>query len=150
MLVTDAEQLWTTGAAALRTQVSDATWKAWFEGITPVESSDGRLVLAVPNALVKERIEGRYLGLVRDVVADLSASDIDIDIVVRTQERSSDAEGEGGRESRVLSGTTEVLSKGGLTRRGKSVRPKTVGQRRYVEAIRDNTIVFSIGPAGTG
>jgi phosphate starvation-inducible PhoH-like protein len=45
---------------------------------------------------------------------------------------------------------TEVLSEAVLTRRGKSVRPKTVGQRRYVEAMRDNTIVFSIGPAGTG
>jgi phosphate starvation-inducible PhoH-like protein len=45
---------------------------------------------------------------------------------------------------------TEVLTEAVLTGRGKSVRPKTVGQKRYVEAIRDNTIVFAIGPAGTG
>lgn len=45
---------------------------------------------------------------------------------------------------------TEVLSQPVLTGRGKSIRPKTVGQRRYVEAIQKNTIVFSIGPAGTG
>ena len=115
MLVTDAEQLWTTGAAALRTQISDATWKTWFEGITPVSSADGRLVLAVPNALVKERIEGRYLGLVRDVVADASAADIDIDIVVRTDERPTDSaypDSGAGEGSKVLSGTTEVLSRG--------------------------------------
>jgi len=30
------------------------------------------------------------------------------------------------------------------------VRPKTVGQHRYIDAIRDNTLVFSVGPAGTG
>ena len=34
--------------------------------------------------------------------------------------------------------------------RGKVIRPKTVGQLRYVEAIRSHTLVFGIGPAGTG
>ncbi|MFS8640724.1 MAG: PhoH family protein [Symbiobacteriaceae bacterium] len=37
-----------------------------------------------------------------------------------------------------------------VTARGKQIRPKTLGQRRYVEAIRSNGIVFGIGPAGTG
>lgn len=37
-----------------------------------------------------------------------------------------------------------------LTYRGKAVRPKTSGQKRYVDAIRNNTITFGIGPAGTG
>jgi phosphate starvation-inducible PhoH-like protein len=45
---------------------------------------------------------------------------------------------------------TEVLRDAVLVTRGKSIRPKTVGQKKYLEAIRDNTIVFSIGPAGTG
>jgi phosphate starvation-inducible protein PhoH and related proteins len=37
-----------------------------------------------------------------------------------------------------------------LTSRGRSIKPKTVGQKKYVDAIRKNTVVFSIGPAGTG
>ncbi|MEG0070461.1 MAG: PhoH family protein [Raoultibacter sp.] len=37
-----------------------------------------------------------------------------------------------------------------LTYRGRAIRPKTAGQKRYVNAIRDNTITFGIGPAGTG
>ncbi|MBQ9955729.1 MAG: PhoH family protein, partial [Eggerthellaceae bacterium] len=37
-----------------------------------------------------------------------------------------------------------------LTYRGKAIRPKTSGQKRYVDAIRENTITFGIGPAGTG
>lgn len=37
-----------------------------------------------------------------------------------------------------------------LTTSGKPVKPKTVGQKKYVEAIRDNTVVFGVGPAGTG
>jgi phosphate starvation-inducible PhoH-like protein len=40
--------------------------------------------------------------------------------------------------------TTEVV------RGRKSVRPKTAGQKRYVDAVRDHTITFGIGPAGTG
>jgi phosphate starvation-inducible PhoH-like protein len=36
------------------------------------------------------------------------------------------------------------------THRGRRIAPKTVGQKRYVDAIRANTITFGIGPAGTG
>jgi phosphate starvation-inducible protein PhoH and related proteins len=48
------------------------------------------------------------------------------------------------KPSEVLSDTLVV------THTGKPIRPKTVGQKRYVDVIRDNTIVFSIGPAGSG
>ncbi len=37
-----------------------------------------------------------------------------------------------------------------VTARGKPVRPKTLGQKRYMESIRKNTITLGIGPAGTG
>ena len=37
-----------------------------------------------------------------------------------------------------------------LTYRGRAIRPKTAGQKRYVDAIRQNTVTFGIGPAGTG
>ncbi len=37
-----------------------------------------------------------------------------------------------------------------LTHKGKVIRPKTAGQKRYIDAIRNNTVTFGIGPAGTG
>ena len=37
-----------------------------------------------------------------------------------------------------------------LTYRGKAIRPKTPGQKRYIDAIRENTVTFCLGPAGTG
>ena len=55
--------------------------------------------------------------------------------------------------ARILSAgasPTEVLSQAILTARGKSIRPKTLGQKAYVDAMDHNTIVFGIGPAGTG
>ena len=44
----------------------------------------------------------------------------------------------------------EVLSLDILSRRGKTIRPKTLNQKSYVDAIDANTVVFGIGPAGTG
>ncbi len=54
----------------------------------------------------------------------------------------------------LRSGDTErpadVLSLDIISRRGRTIRPKTLNQKRYVDAIDENTIVFGIGPAGTG
>ncbi|MGO4957151.1 PhoH family protein [Luteococcus sp. Sow4_B9] len=44
----------------------------------------------------------------------------------------------------------EVLTHNILSNRGKTIRAKTLNQKRYVDAIDRNTIVFGIGPAGTG
>ena len=44
----------------------------------------------------------------------------------------------------------DVLSLNIISSRGRTIRPKTLNQKRYVEAIDDHTIVFGIGPAGTG
>ncbi len=44
----------------------------------------------------------------------------------------------------------DVLSLNILSRRGRTIRPKTLNQKRYVDAIDEHTIVFGIGPAGTG
>jgi phosphate starvation-inducible PhoH-like protein len=45
---------------------------------------------------------------------------------------------------------SEVLGDTLLTARGTSVAPKTVGQKRFVDAMRSSTVTFAIGPAGTG
>jgi phosphate starvation-inducible PhoH-like protein len=44
----------------------------------------------------------------------------------------------------------EVLTQNILSNRGRTIRPKTLNQKRYVDAIDKHTIVFGIGPAGTG
>ena len=59
------------------------------------------------------------------------------------------------RSLAMLTGTTgdrpaDVLTLNIVSNRGRVIRPKTVNQKKYVEAIDDNTIVFGIGPAGTG
>jgi phosphate starvation-inducible PhoH-like protein len=48
------------------------------------------------------------------------------------------------------SSPAEVLGDTALRHRGRLIRPKTPGQKAYLDAIRQNTVVFAIGPAGTG
>jgi phosphate starvation-inducible PhoH-like protein len=47
-------------------------------------------------------------------------------------------------------GSVQVLHDVVWRHRGQTVAPKTIGQKRYVDAIRTNTVTFGIGPAGTG
>jgi phosphate starvation-inducible protein PhoH and related proteins len=47
-------------------------------------------------------------------------------------------------------GAAEFLAQPILSSRGRTIRPKTLGQKNYVDAIDSHTIVFGIGPAGTG
>jgi phosphate starvation-inducible PhoH-like protein len=49
-----------------------------------------------------------------------------------------------------LQNPVEVLTHNILSSRGKTIRPKTLNQKNYVDAIDDNTVIFGIGPAGTG
>ena len=53
------------------------------------------------------------------------------------------------RSDRTLS-PSQLLTANILSTRGKAIRAKTLNQKRYVDAIDQNTIVFGIGPAGTG
>jgi len=53
-------------------------------------------------------------------------------------------------QSAVPERPAEVLTLNILSNRGRTIRPKTVNQKRYVDAIDAHTIVFGIGPAGTG
>ncbi|MEB8343543.1 PhoH family protein [Streptomyces endophyticus] len=55
------------------------------------------------------------------------------------------ADGSDGQET-----PAEVLTQNILSSRGRTIRPKTLNQKRYVDAIDKHTIVFGIGPAGTG
>jgi phosphate starvation-inducible protein PhoH and related proteins len=71
---------------------------------------------------------------------------VSVDSVRRTVEMLSDDDADG----RLGESPAEVLSLDILSRRGRTIRPKTLNQKRYVDAIDAHTIVFGIGPAGTG
>lgn len=82
-----------------------------------------------------ERLVKELLALVEN------GENVDTDIIRRAEDMI---------ESAPQERPVDVLTKNIVSRRGRNIRPKTLGQQRYVEAIDSHTIVFGIGPAGTG
>jgi chromosomal replication initiator protein len=69
-VTTQAGDLWTRCTGSLRDQVSETTWQLWLSGIEPVAYTDGVFVLSVPNGLIRERVESRYLPMIEDTLAN--------------------------------------------------------------------------------
>ena len=84
-----------------------------------------------------ERATTVFSRLVALVSAGEMPSPSDVDLII-------DQVGHGARP--LPTSHDDIL----LTYRGRPIRPKTDGQKRYVDAIRRNTITFGLGPAGTG
>ena len=74
-MTSEAQRLWETCAELLRAQVSDLVWHTAFDGVRAVNWDGVALTLGVPSPLAKDRIEGRYLGLVRDALIEAGAPD---------------------------------------------------------------------------
>ena len=82
--MTDAEQLWVLCAEALQPMVTDAAWRMWFAQIQPSWADEHRLVLTVPSALAKERLQIGHLALISDVVAEVAGHPVAVEFVVRS------------------------------------------------------------------
>ena len=83
----DTEGLWILCAEALREQVSDASWQAYLAGINPVAVHDDVLALGVPNSLIRERVESRFLGLIEDTVSATVNRTISVQLEVELHHR---------------------------------------------------------------
>jgi len=102
----------------------------------------GTRIIARGNEINIEGPEAEAVGrLFEELVLLVQAgSKLDADMLRRTIDMVAEHE----RPSEVLAADVVRLARGG------SVRPKTAGQRRYIDAIAENTITFGLGPAGTG
>jgi len=130
---------------------SDVVWSHRGKKITPKTVTQKRYVDAIRNCTVNLR--GNRLTLAGDDLKVAEAQAVVEELVELV---------EGGQE--VGAGTVdaiigaidqaedvhEIFSDVVWSHRGKKITPKTVTQKRYVDAIRDCTVTFGIGPAGTG
>ena len=80
--VNDTTDLWISCSEALREQVSDAIWQAYLSGITPLSIEDHEIVLGVPNTLIRDRVESRFLGLIQDTVNGTLGRDLLVQLEV--------------------------------------------------------------------
>ena len=83
-----ADDLWVKVAAAVRAQLSEATWNTWFQGVHALDCTDEALMLGVPSSVAVERIRTSYLGLLADAVQALTGVPHTIELTVDTAPRA--------------------------------------------------------------
>jgi chromosomal replication initiator protein len=99
-LLTDAEQLWGLCSEALHGMVTEAAWRMWFTHIQPSWADEHRLVLSVPSALARERLQGSHHQLIVDAISELAGHPVAVDFVVRTPSGAVD-DAEGGADDQI-------------------------------------------------
>ena len=83
----ESSGLWTKCAAPLRDQVSDTTWQMWLSGIEPVSYDGDTMVLGVPNKVVRDRVEGRFLPLIEETLSVAAGRPVGVHLRVVERER---------------------------------------------------------------
>ncbi len=104
--------------------------------IAYVEGSKIRLVGEEERTALAETVIEKLAAIIR------SGEPIDKSRIVYCVELAKEGASEG--IEKIMSGVIAVTS------RGKPIKCKTVGQKKYVDAIRNNSVTFGVGPAGTG
>lgn len=71
-----AEQLWTSASDLLKSQVSDGVWQSTFAPASPVDLTDDRFVLGLPNGIIRDKLDRRYRPLVEDAVSEAAGHEV--------------------------------------------------------------------------
>ena len=103
---------------------------------TYVEGTKIKLVGSEENVRLAETVVTKLGDIVK------AGEPIDKTRIIYCVELAKEGNAEG--IEKVMSGVVAITS------RGKQIKCKTVGQKKYVDAIKKNTVVFGVGPAGTG
>ncbi len=79
--MTAAQDLWTSASELLRSQVSEGVWQSTFAQLSPVELKSNRLILGMPNGIIRDAaLQGRrYRPLVEDAVTEAAGHDVGVD-----------------------------------------------------------------------
>src|SRR5438270_13268536 len=93
-LVGAEERLWSACVDALRTRVPEAAWQSCFAVARPQSLAGNCLVLTVPSVLVRQRIEARYLEILRTTLAEVSPDVYDVRLEVSPDARHDDEDDE--------------------------------------------------------
>lgn len=76
-MVTENE-LWDAAAELLRSQVSDGVWQSTFAQVAPISLTADSFTLAMPNPIIRDRLDGRYRPLVEDAVSEAAGVELKI------------------------------------------------------------------------
>ena len=90
----NARQIWQTTIERLQTKVQPAVFTTWFQGTAAISFQDGVFIVRVPTTFAKAHLEGRFIDLIRSILAEVAGSPVDVRFVV-----SKEAPGHGSEEA---------------------------------------------------
>jgi len=79
----DAETVWQGCASLLREQVSGVVWSSSFQNVEPISYDGDTLVLGFPSSIVRDRVQERYLGLMRANLAEMGLPGVSVTLQAR-------------------------------------------------------------------
>ena len=92
----NAKQIWQTTIERLQTKVQPAAFTTWFQGTDAISFQDGIFIVRVPTTFAKAHLEGRFLDLIRSILAEVAGRQVEIRFLVskETHETRPDGAGE--------------------------------------------------------
>ncbi len=89
----NAKQIWQTTIERLQTKVQPAAFTTWFQGTDAISFQDGIFIVRVPTTFAKAHLEGRFLDLIRSILAEVAGGQVEIRFLVSKE--VPDARGDG-------------------------------------------------------
>jgi chromosomal replication initiator protein len=91
----NAKQIWQTTIERLQTKVQPAAFTTWFQGTDAISFQDGIFIVRVPTTFAKAHLEGRFLDLIRSILAEVAGRQVDIRFLVSKEAPEAHADGTG-------------------------------------------------------
>jgi len=89
----NAKQIWQTTIERLQTKVQPAAFTTWFQGTDALSFQDGVFIVRVPTTFAKAHLEGRFLDLIRSILAEVAGGQVEIRFVVSKEAPASRNDG---------------------------------------------------------
>lgn len=91
----NAKQIWQTTIERLQTKVQPAAFTTWFQGTDAISFQDGIFIVRVPTTFAKAHLEGRFLDLIRSILAEVAGRQVEIRFMVSKEVPEARADGTG-------------------------------------------------------
>ena len=85
----NAKQIWQTTIERLQSKVQPAVFTTWFQGTAALSFEDGIFVVRVPTTFAKAHLEGRFIDLIRSILAEITSSPVEVRFVVAKDDQST-------------------------------------------------------------
>ena len=81
-MVSNLESIWNEALKLIKVELTEVSFNTWLKTIKPITKSDDRIILAAPNEFTKGILEGRYLNLIKNAIAQITEKEYSIQFII--------------------------------------------------------------------